>query len=86
MSLYEGYDEPTITERFEKLLLNEYLADVYFLLVSDNDQVQRIPAHKLVLSAGSRVFDTMFNGSLPEIHKEIPVPDVRPEAFLELLK
>ncbi|KMQ96913.1 btb poz domain-containing protein 2 [Lasius niger] len=58
--------------------------DVTFL-VGRGAQQQRIPAHKLVLSSGSAVFDAMFNGTLATASSEIEVPDVEPAAFLAVL-
>jgi BTB/POZ domain-containing protein 1/2 len=55
--------------------------------------LQRIPAHKFVLSTGSAVFDAMFNGAMAAAganngahNDDIELPDVEPAAFLALLK
>ncbi|KAF7996341.1 hypothetical protein HCN44_001973 [Aphidius gifuensis] len=74
----------TVKERFSYLFNNETLSDVRFL-VGRVDQQQTIPAHKLVLSAGSAVFDAMFNGTLATSSAEIEVPDVESSAFLAVL-
>ncbi|XP_015117553.1 BTB/POZ domain-containing protein 1 [Diachasma alloeum] len=74
----------TMKERFAFLFNNEILSDVRFL-VGRGAQQQRIPAHKLVLSSGSAVFDAMFNGTLATASAEIEVPDVEPTAFLAVL-
>lgn len=74
----------TVKERFSFLFNNETLSDVRFL-VGRVDQQQTIPAHKLVLSAGSAVFDAMFNGTLATSSAEIEVPDVESSAFLAVL-
>lgn len=71
-------------ERIVFLFNNEILSDVTFL-VGRGAQQQRIPAHKLVLSSGSAVFDAMFNGTLATASSEIEVPDVEPAAFLAVL-
>lgn len=82
-------DKKTLRERIEHMYCNETLADVFFVVGTD-DSRQRIPAHKFVLSIGSVVFDAMFNGGLtpnnPEEALEIELPDVEPSAFLALLK
>ncbi|CAG7734320.1 unnamed protein product [Allacma fusca] len=57
-----------------------YLSDVTFILGETT-----IPAHKLILSFASPVFDTMFNGSLPE-QDCVTVTDVCPDAFRVLLQ
>ncbi|XP_012272469.1 BTB/POZ domain-containing protein 1 [Orussus abietinus] len=74
----------TLKDRFAFLYNNEILSDVSFL-VGRGAQLQRIPAHKLVLSSGSAVFDAMFNGTLATASSEIEVPDVEPAAFLAVL-
>lgn len=74
----------TMRERIVFLFNNEILSDVSFI-VGRGAQKQRIPAHKLVLSSGSAVFDAMFNGTLATDSSEIEVPDVEPAAFLAVL-
>ncbi|XP_053970654.1 BTB/POZ domain-containing protein 1-like isoform X2 [Hylaeus anthracinus] len=74
----------TMRERIVFLFNNEILSDVSFI-VGRGTQKQRIPAHKLVLSSGSAVFDAMFNGTLATTSSEIEVPDVEPVAFLAVL-
>ena len=71
-------------ERFTFLFNNEILSDVTFR-VGRGTQQRVIPAHKLVLSSGSAVFDAMFNGTLATSSNEIEVPDVEPETFLAVL-
>jgi hypothetical protein len=61
-------------------LRSGYLSDVTFKLGETS-----IAAHKLILSYASPVFDTMFNGSLPE-QDEVTVTDVYPDAFRVLLQ
>ncbi|KAL6435866.1 hypothetical protein ACFW04_005618 [Cataglyphis niger] len=75
----------TMRERIVFLFNNEILSDVTFLVGRGGAQQQRIPAHKLVLSSGSAVFDAMFNGTLATASSEIEVPDVEPAAFLAVL-
>ncbi|XP_015596339.1 BTB/POZ domain-containing protein 2 isoform X2 [Cephus cinctus] len=77
-------NKATMRERFAFLFNNQILSDVSFL-VGSGAQQQRIPAHKLVLSSGSAVFDAMFNGTLATSSAEIEVPDVEPAAFLAVL-
>ncbi|KAL7295805.1 hypothetical protein TKK_0010855 [Trichogramma kaykai] len=74
----------TMRERFTFLFNNEILSDVKFR-VGRGSQQRVIPAHKLVLSSGSAVFDAMFNGTLATSSNEIEVPDVEPETFLAVL-
>ncbi|XP_037033570.1 BTB/POZ domain-containing protein 3-like [Bradysia coprophila] len=47
-----------------KLYLDEKTADIHFSFGANG--IERVPAHKLILSTGSNVFETMFHGSLPE--------------------
>lgn len=75
----------TIRERNAAMFNNDLMADIRFIVGSD-EQVQTIPAHKYVLATGSSVFYAMFYGGLAEAKEEIVVPDVEPTAFLTLLK
>ena len=83
------------------LYLIEALADVHFLvqkrecndpektsLNKDDPNVERIPAHKLILGIGSQVFHAMFfgTGSQMLISDEIEIPDVELEAFKQMLR
>ncbi|KAI5725417.1 hypothetical protein M8J77_015054 [Diaphorina citri] len=75
----------TVKERFAFMFNNEILCDVHFI-VGRETELQRIPAHRFVLSVGSVVFDAMFNGTLATRSDEIELPDVEPAAFLALLR
>ncbi|CAJ0936107.1 unnamed protein product, partial [Mesorhabditis belari] len=80
----------TLKERLTFMYCNDILADVYFIVGKDENR-QRIPAHRFVLSIGSVVFDAMFNGGLTPNSPsrdplEIELPDVEPCAFLSLLR
>ena len=75
----------TVKERLQYMFNNEVMADVHFM-VGKGPQVQRIPAHKFVLSISSAVFDAMFNGGMATSCEEIDIPDVEPSAFLALLR
>ena len=72
-------------ERHTVMFNNELLADVHFIVGSGSDQ-RRIPAHKYMLVTGSSVFYAMFYGGLAETNREISIPDVEPQAFLNLLR
>lgn len=83
----QGWQASTtsIKERIAFMFNNEFLADVHFI-VGKGNSVQRIPAHKFVLSVSSSVFDRMFNGILTSKSDEIELPDVEPAAFFALLR
>ena len=72
-------------ERNTFMFNNELLADVHFIVGSGSTQ-HRIPAHKYMLVTGSSVFYAMFHGELAETSQEISIPDVEPQAFLNLLR
>ena len=57
-----------------------------FMFVGRDDEQQRIPAHRFILSIGSAVFDAMFNSELATKDNEISLPDVEPASFLALLR
>ncbi len=75
----------TVKERLSYMFNNDVMADVHFV-VGKAPNVQRIPAHKFVLSIGSAVFDAMFNGGMATKSDEVEIPDVEASAFLALLK
>ncbi|XP_076322482.1 BTB/POZ domain-containing protein 2-like isoform X2 [Tachypleus tridentatus] len=75
----------SVKERLAFIFNKEILSDVHFI-VGKGTQLQRIPAHKFVLSVGSAVFDAMFNGAMATSSDEIDLPDVEPAAFLALLR
>jgi BTB/POZ domain-containing protein 1/2 len=84
-----------IIERLSRLYLSETLADVHFLIKNPlTSNIDKVPAHKLILSIGSKVFMVMFNGNFAESSREaaattsneIEIPDVELEPFLKMLK
>ena len=72
-------------QRHTEMFMNELMADVYFIVGHGSTQ-RRIPAHKYMMATGSSVFYAMFYGRLAEDQKEITIPDVEPEAFLNLMQ
>uniref|UniRef100_A0A0R3RRH8 BTB domain-containing protein n=1 Tax=Elaeophora elaphi TaxID=1147741 RepID=A0A0R3RRH8_9BILA len=74
----------TLRERNASMYLNEWLADVHFI-VGIGENSERIPAHSYVLAIASAPFNAMFNGGF-EKNDEIELPDVEPVAFKILLK
>ncbi|KAL3984666.1 PHR domain family protein [Acanthocheilonema viteae] len=74
----------TLRERNASMYLNEWLADVHFI-VGIGENRERIPAHSYVLAIASAPFNAMFNGGF-EKNDEIELPDVEPVAFKILLK
>lgn len=68
----------------EKLYLKSRKADVHFVFES-NGTSERVPAHKIILSSGSAVFDAMFYGSLKE-EGDIKIVDASAEAFKQFLR
>ncbi|XP_055316918.1 BTB/POZ domain-containing protein 6-B-like [Sitodiplosis mosellana] len=66
------------------MYLNEQLADVHFVFKFDDD-VQKVPAHKLILASLSPVFHAMFYGSLKE-GNEVKIEDADADTFKEFLQ
>lgn len=67
----------------EKLYLNGRTSDVFIKFHSDG--IEKVPAHKSILSAISPVFDAMFYG--PNKHDgDIDIVDANAEAFKEFLQ
>ena len=84
---------PTITERSKFIFNNDLFSDVKFVIGkmdSESSRGQRrklvIPAHKLVLSIGSPVFEAMFYGKLAETSDSIELPDCEYDSLLELFR
>lgn len=68
----------------EKLYLNDRTSDVYFQFHSDDD-VEKVPAHKCILSAVSPVFDAMFYGPNQQ-NDAIDIVNASAGAFKEFLQ
>lgn len=73
-----------VYEITEKLYLNSELADVHFIIKSD-DNIHRIPANKAILAVRSPVFHSMFFGQLKN-EGDIEIVDGDAEAFMEFLQ
>lgn len=71
-------------EASEMLYLNSELADVHFIFNTDGD-VQKVPAHKLILAVLSPVFKRMFFGALKETG-DVEIVDADIDEFTEFLQ
>lgn len=69
----------------QKLYLDDKTADICFLFETNGGGIDRIPAHKLILTTGSQVFETMFYGSIPE-GNEVKISNGNSAAFKEFLQ
>ena len=79
----------TIRERSNFMFNNELFSDVKFVVHRSDDESGRkqvIPAHKLVLSISSPVFEAMFYGELAETTDSIELPDCEYDSLLELFR
>lgn len=74
-------DNKTLQNCMLYMLQNEIMCDVTFRV---GESRKMIKAHKNVLASRSRVFHTMFEGSLPE-KGEISIPDINEDTFSNLL-
>ena len=80
---------PTIRERTKFIFNNDRFSDVKFVVRKtdvESESKQVIPAHKLVLSISSPVFEAMFYGELAETRDSIELPDCEYESLLELFR
>lgn len=68
-----------------KLYLDSEKSDVNFLVFIDDNQFETVPAHKLILSIGSPVFDAMFYGPMKETG-DVKIVDTSPDAIKEFLQ
>lgn len=78
-----NYENPSPL-KISALYLDTEMADVHFLL-GDEQQPERIPGHKSILSVGSDVFKAMFFGELKE-EGDIRIVDASVAAFEEFLQ
>lgn len=79
------YDNHILLDCGKKMYLDSDIADVYFVCDSEDGGFKRIPAHKSVLAAASKVFKVMFYGELKE-EGDIKVCNVTAAAFEEFLQ
>lgn len=76
-----GEKNKTLQDCMLYMLQNEIMCDVTFRV---GESRRMIKAHKNILASRSRVFHTMFEGSLPE-KGEISIPDIDEDTFSNLL-
>lgn len=67
------------------LYLDERTADLHFLFEMKDGEVELVAAHKIIVSTGSKVFETMFYGSIPE-GVEVKISNATVSAFKEFLQ
>lgn len=79
-----GYCNPNLTSKMNKLYLKTKLADVHFVF-HDEDESERVPAHKMLLAIRSDVFEAMFFGEMKETG-DITIVDASADAFKEFLQ
>lgn len=56
------------------------------MMVGEDGDRERIPAHSWVLAAGNQVFRAMFQGPLADTHKKTYTIPNDPKGFQNLLK
>lgn len=78
-------NQASVRERNAVMYNNPLMSDVQFEVGTAPNQ-QKIPAHKYILATGSSVFFAMFYGGLADGQDAIEIPDVEPQAFLNLLR
>lgn len=71
-----------VSQFIEKMYLNPEISDVNFIF--DKGE-QKLPSHKVIMAAGSPVFQKMFFGSLKE-KGDVCITDVSIESFKEFLQ
>lgn len=71
--------------KINELYLNPKGADVNFVFDADTDHPQKLPAHKIILSLDSPVYDRMFFGSMQE-KGDVLIVDATIAAFKEFLQ
>lgn len=74
-----------INKRGACLLRNQHFSDVRFLIGQEPNQ-KIILGHKLILAMASPVFECMFYGQLATKSNVVSIPDISPDAFINLLE
>lgn len=82
----EWRDGKTISECNRYMLDNQLACDVNFEVGPEGGATETIPAHKYPLATRSPVFCAMFNGKLKEMEATIPVVDIDPDTFRDILQ
>lgn len=75
----------SITESLGELYDRKKFSDIFFSFPNEPD-FERIPAHKLMLSIRSPVFEAMFYGDLAETAPEVKIEDIAGSLFTKVLK
>lgn len=68
-----------------KLYMDGNTADISFSFEAEDGVIERVPAHKLILSTGSKVFEKMFHGPIRE-GSEVKIQNGTSSAFKEFLQ
>ncbi|KAL5277065.1 hypothetical protein ACFFRR_002347 [Megaselia abdita] len=71
--------------RGKYILENEKWTDCKFLVGNEHNQ-KIISGHKLIMGMASPVFERMFYGNIPVANEPIPIPDVQPDAFSDMMQ
>ncbi|XP_037810333.1 BTB/POZ domain-containing protein 6-A-like [Lucilia sericata] len=75
-----------IKKRNWDMLQSEKFSDCSFLVGLETSNQKIFAAHKLILATASPVFEAMFYGDLAEKSYPIPIPDIQPDIFQDMLK
>ncbi|KAL1123971.1 hypothetical protein AAG570_001741 [Ranatra chinensis] len=77
-------DKMPIAKRYRALLDSGEFSDCRFIVKNDGED-KEFPAHKLILSITSSVFDCMFRKCYVESKGVIIIDDIDPDTFYQLL-
>ncbi|XP_053375218.1 BTB/POZ domain-containing protein 6-B-like [Mercenaria mercenaria] len=77
-------DLKTAGQCLDQLCLSEQLSDISFTF--KEDQNVKLPAHKLVLSMRSSVFEAMFYGPIAESGNTVLIEDIKPDTMKIVLR
>nr|XP_018896909.1 PREDICTED: BTB/POZ domain-containing protein 3-like [Bemisia tabaci] len=79
----EDWRKRSLVDKNEYVLKKNLFTDVCFIV---GEEKKRFQAIKSILSVGSPVFATMLSERWSSDESEIEIPDVKPDAFYELLR
>lgn len=80
-----AFKNERMSKIYHQIYLNPKGSDVNFVFNADTEHVEKVSAHKIILSLGSKVFDTMFFGSMTE-PGDVRIVDASVAAFKEFLQ
>ena len=71
---------------FDISILKEFLVDVTFVVGREEEEVEEIKAHTVMLAMASEVFTQMLKGPMATAGEPIRILDIDADVFRQMLK